>query len=272
MVLGAFFLYSFLEPRWLQTKAITFTDADIPPDFDGARLVFVTDIHHGPYLSLRRVRALVARINGLRPDLILLGGDYIHRSAAYITPCFAELRDLQAPLGVFGVLGNHDHWAGADAVRTAMVAAGIKPLDNAALWLQRGEAKVKLGGVGDFLEDRQEIGPTIGDVHREDFVILLTHNPDYCAGLATDRVDLVLCGHTHGGQVTFFGLWAPLVPSRYGQRYRTGIKMVGDATTLIVANGVGTITPPVRFWARPQIVVVELRRPAPSPPSSPSPT
>jgi predicted MPP superfamily phosphohydrolase len=138
-----------------------------------------------------------------------------------------------------------------------MAGAGIRLIDNEAYWLEKNGGRIKVGGVGDYLEDIQDIEPTIADVNKNDFVVLVTHNPDYVEEMGTDKVDLVLAGHNHGGQVTFFGLWAPILPSKYGQKYRTGIVEV-DGAKVIVSNGVGTITPPVRFFARPQIIIVDL--------------
>ncbi|MGB9594408.1 MAG: metallophosphoesterase, partial [Anaerolineae bacterium] len=92
-----------------------------------------------------------------------------------------------------------------------------------------------------------------------DFVILLSHNPDYAERLITRDIDLMLSGHTHGGQVTLFGLWAAAVPSAYGQKYRGGFVRT-EHTLVYVTTGVGTITPPVRFWARPEVVLITLER------------
>ena len=132
-------------------------------------------------------------------------------------------------------------------------------MDNKAFWVVKGGERIKVGAVGDYFEDDVDITPTVADVQKTDFVILLSHNPDYAEGLGTDKVDLMLSGHTHGGQVTLFGLWAPLVPSEHGQKYRTGTMDLGKMK-IIVSNGIGTITPPIRFFARPQIVTVILKR------------
>lgn len=251
-------VYVFLEPFFLEEKYIDIRNPDIPPQFHDTRIVFLSDIHHGPYYSRARLGKLVNRVNRLKPDIILLGGDYVHRSSSYIEPCFTELKKLEASLGVFGVLGNHDHWEDGALTGQCMESAGIHLIDNTAYWLEKNGERIKIGGVGDYLEDIQEIEPTIADVKNEDFVVLVTHNPDYAEDIRTDKIDLVFAGHTHGGQVTFLGLWAPLLPSNYGQKYRTGIIEAVDAK-VIVSNGIGTITPPVRFFARPQIIVAYLR-------------
>ena len=137
--------------------------------------------------------------------------------------------------------------------------AGIKWINNGAQWVSRNGQRIKIGGVGDLWEGCQDITPTIADTTEEDFVILVSHNPDYVETKTTRAVDLVLSGHTHDGQVTFFGLWAPFVPSLYGQKYRTGM-VDTPFTTIITSNGIGTIPPPIRFFARPEIVLIHLQR------------
>ncbi|MBC7260275.1 MAG: metallophosphoesterase [Chloroflexi bacterium] len=251
--------YALVEPRRLGVTRLEIADPDVPDGFQGRTIAFLSDIHHGPYFSIGRVRQAVDRVNALRPDIILLGGDYVHRDAKYIAPVFAELARLRAPLGAFAVAGNHDHWEGIDETRAAMARAGIVNLDNRAVWVAMGGDRIKIGGVGDLWEDTQDIGPTVDDADEGDFVILLSHNPDYAERITTRRIDLVLSGHTHGGQVTLFGLWAAFVPSAYGQKYRSGFVDTGY-TLVFVTNGVGTITPPVRFCAPPEIVAITLRR------------
>ncbi len=278
-VLILLLVYSAIEPLLLRVRPVEIVSSDLPPTFDGLTIAFLTDIHHGPFFSRERVRHLVLRTNALAPDLILLGGDYVHRSSRYTVPVFKELAGLTAPLGVFGVLGNHDHWEDADLSRQAMAQAGIHALDNSALWLERGddvrqrggggEAKrgddenrgherIRLGGVADLLTDDPQWAPALDGTTAGDFVLVVAHNPDLAETLRDDHVDLMLSGHTHGGQVTAFGLWAPLIPSRYGQKYRTGL-VSAPHTNVLVSNGIGTITPPLRFFAAPEIVLVTLR-------------
>ncbi len=252
--------YAFaIEPRWLAVREVEIVDPDIPPSFDGKTVAFLTDIHHGIYFSTERVRNLVARTNALQPDLILLGGDYAHLRRRYIASCFAELAHLEAPLGKFGVLGNHDHWYDAELSWQSMEKAGIVALDNRAEWIVLGEERIRVGGVGDLWEHTQDLTATTAGVQGQDFVILLSHNPDYAESISSATVDLVLSGHTHGGQVTLFGLWAPVSNSAFGQKYRSGVVRT-PFTTVIVSNGIGVITPPLRFGARPEIILIRLRR------------
>jgi uncharacterized protein len=140
-----------------------------------------------------------------------------------------------------------------------MSKSGITYIGNKGLWIQDGGAKIRIGGVGDFNNGNQIQSATTAAARPEDFVMLVSHNPDYFPEVDKSKVDVVLSGHTHGGQVTFFGFWAPFTHSIYGQKYRTGVQKYGN-TTLVVSNGIGTVILPVRFFARPQIIVLELKR------------
>ena len=265
VVVAGVLAYGFAETYRLEVKRITVTSPDVPVAFDGTTVVLLTDIHRGWFFSQDRVGRLVARVNALKPDLVVLGGDYVFANTEYEASCFAELAGLQAPLGRFAVLGNHDYGKfgdeGEDGPTPAIEAirdADITLLDNQAVWVDKAGARIRIGGVGDYREDTPQLAPTVEGTSAGDFVLLVSHNPDYAEHLPIGAVDLMLSGHTHGGQVTFFGLWAPYVPSDYGQKYRTGLVRT-ETTTVVVSNGIGTIFPPIRFFARPQIVVITLR-------------
>jgi predicted MPP superfamily phosphohydrolase len=252
--------YVFIEPYLLTISHTNIKDPAIPPEFEGVSIAFLSDIHHGPFFDRKRVANVVAKTNSLGADIIILGGDYVHGEPKYIMPAFEELSRLKAPLGVYAVLGNHDHWESAHMTRRAIAKAGIKLIDNRAFWLIRGEDRIRIGGVGDLWEDTQDIRPTIQNASTDDFVVLVSHNPDYVEKLRTGLIDLMLSGHTHGGQVTLFGLWAPIVTSRHGQEFRSGLKDI-NGIKLLVSKGIGTIAPPVRFFARPEINLIVLSKP-----------
>lgn len=253
----AFIVYCHLETRWIKTKRIDLISSDIPQSFVGKKIVFITDIHHGPFLSIERIKELVKRINKLEPDYILMGGDYVHREPEYITPVFEEFNNLKATNGIYGVLGNHDHWENAELTRQMMIKNGIKICDNKSYWVKIGNDSIKIGGVGDLWEDSQQLDSTTHDLNDSDFSILISHSPDYIENMPKDLIDLTLSGHTHGGQMTFFGMWAPILPSKYGQKYRYGLKNF-DGMQAYISSGIGTITPPLRFFCRPEIVVISL--------------
>lgn len=260
VIMALLLIYSFIEPYWLQINTYKISSKDIPAAFNGTRIVFISDIHHGPFFSRERLRNLVNQINSLHPDIVLLGGDYEHRDKKYMEPCFSELARISAPLGKYGVLGNHDHWEEAGLCRESMRKAGITNLNEQGIWLKRQGERIKIAGIDDFWYHRNPDLPRItDDTNPQDFVLMVSHNPDVVEQIRDSRIDLVLSGHTHGGQVTLFGQWAPIIPSAYGQKYRYGFVKT-EYTTVYVTSGIGTITPPVRFCARPEIAVFELHK------------
>jgi uncharacterized protein len=230
---------------------------NLPAAFHSLRIAFLTDIHHGPYISLDFVASIVRTTLALGPDLILLGGDYISQDAKYVEPCFELLAGLKAPLGVLGVLGNHDHRHGLSETKAAMVAAGIQELTNRGMWLQRGSSRLRLGGVDDLWYGKPDVRPATAELSPADACLVISHNPDFAEKMADSRVGLVLSGHTHGGQISVPGYGAPIVPSRYGQKYRQGL-VQAPRTQVYVSRGLGTVTPPMRYNCRPELTLITL--------------
>lgn len=265
-ILCSGFLYAYIEARNIKLKEMTFSSENIPDAFDGKKIIFISDIHAGRYFTGKDVAKLVKRINERNPDIILLGGDNTDKNAAYSVPFFEEIAKLKSKHGVFSVLGNHDYWEDQELIQQGLINCGFNICDNQSYWIKEGNDSIKIGGVGDLWEDVQIIENTTKDVKQDDFCILLSHNPDYMELLDTDLVDLVLSGHTHGGQVTFFGLYAPIMPStghpeymQTGQKYRYGWKEKNN-TKLYVTTGIGMGKFPFRFFAQPEIVEITLKR------------
>jgi predicted MPP superfamily phosphohydrolase len=263
--------YSLLvEPRWLGVTRRQVSIRGLPRELDGLRLVQLTDIHHGPWLSVGYVRAAVRRANELGADLFCLTGDYVHHSAAYIRPVAAELAALRPRIATVAVLGNHDWWEDAALSRQELAAAGAVLLDNDRRVLTPGRRLVRQAGaglavcgVGDLWEDWQldyaaALDGLPGGMPR----LLLSHNPDVAEAAELRRpgrrVDLMLAGHTHGGQVNLPGLGAPLTNSRFGQRYAQGL-VRGPVCPVYVCRGIGVSGIPLRLGAPPEIAVLELR-------------
>jgi predicted MPP superfamily phosphohydrolase len=250
--------YSLLEAKWLGVNRVTLTIPNLPEAFKGKRVAFLADLHHGPYVPLPYIRHAVDMANGLEPDLIALGGDYPHRGVAYVEPCIKELGRLRAPLGVYAVLGNHDHYDGVQPhVSAALREQGIPELTNRGRWIETEGARLWLCGVGDYWRDTQDLPAALGPTTMKDAVILLSHNPDYVEEIDDARVGMVLSGHTHGGQVDLPIIGAPVVPSLYGQKYVHGL-VQGPVAKVFVTRGIGTITPPVRLFCKPEIVLATL--------------
>lgn len=249
------------------------------PDGKRLRLAVIADLHvGGPHMPMARVREIVDQTNALKPDLILLLGDFVaSRARRADDPAPAEwateLARLEAPDGRFAVLGNHDWWQDVRAQRElsgptqstiALEAVGIPVLENRAVRLQTNAGPLWLAGLGDqeaFVFRRvprgiDDLPATLAMVVDDDApLILMAHEPDIFAQ-APARVALTLSGHTHGGQVRLFG-WSPIVPSRYGNRYAYG-HVREKGRDLIVSAGLGTSKLPIRLGAPPEIVLIEL--------------
>jgi predicted MPP superfamily phosphohydrolase len=253
----ACFVYSFIEPYAVEEKITVIHDSDIPQNFIGKKIVFISDIHHDQFYTRGRVAGIVTEVNALKPDIIILGGDYVTGDRKYIDPVFAELSKLRAKMKIYGVVGNHDDYVDYDLTVGGMKKAGITVLSDKAEWLYIGDQRIKVAGIDWYFTYKPNIAPLLKDVRPEDFLLFVSHTPDFAEELKTDQVDLMLSGHTHGGEVTFFGLWAPYLPSYYGQKYRTGLVKT-DKTEVLVSNGIGNSFLPIRFFARPQINIIVL--------------
>lgn len=249
------FIYALFERYWMQIKKYNL-EIDKQAFID-LKIIFLTDFHHSSIVSRKFIRNIVRKVNDLDPDIIILGGDYIINHKRYIKPLFNELSKLQVSIGIFGVIGNHDVNVSKQIVLDEMIKANINSLDNKSYWINLGNERIKIGGVGDYLYDKQLIEKTTADVSDKDYVILVSHNPDYIEDIRNNKIDLMLSGHTHGGQVTIFGLYAPSIPSKYKQKYLTGLKTVNNIK-IIISNGVGVVGLPIRFFARPQIVLIKF--------------
>ncbi len=263
-------MYALHAAKDCRVERLTVALRNLPAAFEGTTVAFVTDTHHGPGVSLAYLAEVVAMTNALQPDLVALGGDYVQRSRFhrfqprgshrhYIEPGVAVLAGLRAPMGRFAVLGNHDRKESAMLTRRALAEHGLTELTNTGVWLERGGARLRLCGVDDWATGRPDLRRALGDATPADACLLLSHNPDFVEKIRDPRVDLVLSGHTHGGQVVLPLIGAPVTASRYGQKYVHGL-VQGPSARVYVSRGVGTIGPPVRFGCPPEVTLLTLKR------------
>jgi predicted MPP superfamily phosphohydrolase len=264
-----------IERHWVETTHTDVRLTGLPADFDGARIVQLSDIHMDEFTEPFFLRHIVDRINQLQPDAVVLTGDFVSsgpwsdefaQGAAW--QCANILNELNCRQR-YAVLGNHDVRVGALEVTAALTANGIPVLNNTYLAIdrlgQRSGGRIWLAGVKDPLEDQPDpelaIPASIRNRSGEP-VILMCHAPDYADKLLTTKagqaVDLMLSGHTHGGQVCapFFG---PLTLPPLGERYIEGWFRFGKMQ-LYVNRGLGAIGVPFRFNCPPEITVFTLRR------------
>lgn len=229
---------------------------DIPSSFEGCKLAFISDLHYRSLLKKRGLKNLMRLLYELKPDVLLLGGDF-YESCSDMKPLVDSLSHLRPLLGTYAVLGNNDYERCYEEVLSALKDAGIDVLEHKVDTLYHGEKKILLAGVRNPFDLRKNgVSPSCG-LSDEDFVILLTHTPDYAEDVPITHVDLVLAGHTHGGQVKIFG-FAPVVPSRYGRRFLSGLCYNSDRIPVIVTNGIGTSRINFRLGAPSEVVLIKL--------------
>lgn len=233
------------------------TSSQIPPEFDGFRIAFVADTHYPSRFDSTTLTSLGAMLLELRPDLLLLGGDY-QEGCQYVEPLFDTMMLCSPPHGALAVLGNNDYERCTDTILTSMAAHGIKMIEGQVDTIRIGKAHIFVAGVRNhFTNPESEVSPTIA-LSDSDFVILMTHTPDYVEDQDISHTDIALAGHTHGGQVTLFGLYAPVVPSHYGQKFVRGLKYNSAEVPVVITNGIGTSRRNIRFCARSEIIEITL--------------
>lgn len=255
LVLGT--AYSLFEAKWAHVVYDRIEVPGIPEAFRGLRVALLTDLHHGPWTGLPYIHEVARQAAETNPDVILLGGDYCHNGPAYIEPCIDALRSLKAPMGVYAVMGNHDHFQGSKITRGAFDKYGVRELNNEGVWLTRAGQRLRLGGVDDYFCGSPQLQPALAGMKDNERGLLLCHNPEFAEKVDDPRVGLMLCGHTHGGQVDFPLIGAPVVHSPKEKKFLHGLFKT-DTTQLFVSRGLGTTTPPVRFCCRPEINLIEL--------------
>lgn len=250
------------EPASLSTREYDLSLPGWPASTLELRIAVLADLHTGsPHNDLEKLQDVVQATNRAQPDLILLAGDFVTHGVVgghEVEPEASAqvLRSLQAPLGVYAVLGNHDWWFDGARVQKAPENEDIAVLEDRAIPLVFNHMPMWLAGVSDFWEAAHDVRRALKGLDEASPVIVVTHNPDVFTEIP-DRVALTIAGHTHGGQVAVPGLGRPVVPSQFGERYAIG-HIVEGGRHLFVSSGIGTSILPVRFRVPPEISIITI--------------
>ena len=257
-----------LEPASLNNEDHELTLPGWPKSCDRLRVAVLADLHVGsPFNGIDKLEQIVDLTLKAKPDLILLAGDYVIHGVVggkFVEPdtIAKGLQRLAAPLGVFAVLGNHDHRHGGEEIRAAMESHGIKVLDDEAIPLKLAECRIWLAGLSDLWTGKRAYQAALALIPEGAPAIAFTHNPDSFPVLPKP-VTLTIAGHTHGGQVRLPLLGRLVVPSEYGERYAIG-HVVENGRHLFVSPGLGTSIIPVRFLVPPEVSMLTLRSEKPN--------
>jgi predicted MPP superfamily phosphohydrolase len=267
---------SIIEPNDPRLVRIEVPLTRLPNSFDGFTIAQLSDFHYDEVFSKVPIRKAVRTVNNIRPDLIVLTGDFVtvpmfddflskksanvYRSkeaAVTAPPCAQLLGELRARLGVFAILGNHDVASLPDFITECLEGHGIKVLRNSVLPIEQDKARFWLAGIDDVMQGRPHLTRTLTSVPKEEMVVLLSHEPDFADEAARHSVDLQLSGHSHGGQIWLPIIGAPWLPP-FAEKYPRGKYQVGGLT-LYTNIGLGTIRVPIRLNCVPEITLFTLR-------------
>jgi predicted MPP superfamily phosphohydrolase len=231
---------------------------NLPERFEDFRITQLTDIHHSRILGIDEVVRVVELARKTNPDMFVLTGDYTTSYRRYIEPCAEALSSLNAPEGVWAVLGNHDHYTDPELTVQALQRNRIKVLSNANTVVTRGPDKLQLSGIDDWSWGAADWQRAFAGLDGRIPTVLLSHQPSVLDLDQAKRTSLIISGHTHGGQIDLPLLGAPARFATKDLRYAQGLFQLGN-TQLYVSSGTGVIGLPVRLGVRPEIAVLRLR-------------
>ncbi len=253
---------TFVERLNFQVREVDLPIPDLPPDLEGLRILQLSDIHRGAFLSGADLERVVDAARELRSHLAVITGDLISSRGDPLDSCIRELSRIHADAGVFGCMGNHEHYAdAADYTEAAAARVGIHFLRSRAQPLRFGSARLNLAGVDHqptwdkpkYLRGAETLVEP-GAVN-----VLLSHNPDVFPVAARQGYNLLLAGHTHGGQVSIEIFDRSINPARFITPYVYGVYRA-DRSTAYVTRGIGSIGLPARIGAPPEISALRLRK------------
>jgi predicted MPP superfamily phosphohydrolase len=244
------------EARQLVIERVDIPLKNLRSALEGFKIVQLSDIHLYPYTQLDFVQKAITIANSLQPDLIVLTGDYVLQTAEAIFELAPVLGSLDAKYGVFSILGNHDLWTDAKIVRLGLEEQRLPLLENQGVDLDVNGEILYLAGVDDGWGGQPDLDAALAKMPTKAQTILLAHEPDLADRFSLDRrVSVQLSGHSHGGQVRFPFIGAPILPY-LGQKYDQGLYKVNDMC-LYTTRGIGLITP-VRINCSPEITEFTL--------------
>lgn len=255
-----------VEPGLFKVETVQLSLNRLSKAFSGFRVVQISDVHMGGWMNGERLQQVVDIIESQHPDVLLITGDFVvgHEFTESTRKSLNDFKEVISPLVEFiptyAVLGNHDYWTNAHAVRDVLAASGIVDLTNSVFTITRNEATLHLCGVDDIRVGNVRLDEVIAQLNDDGAAILLAHEPDYAdISARTGKFDLQVSGHTHGGQIVlpFFG--PPILPY-LGRKYPNGLYEIGSMYQY-TNRGVGMGSLHLRWNCSPEITLFILESP-----------
>jgi predicted MPP superfamily phosphohydrolase len=271
---AAFFIYVpariIYDYKVFEVRHVDLVKADLPESLNNFKIAFIADIQADTYNNSKRVGSYIDKLNETRPDLVLVGGDVITETPEYINVAAEYLGDIKSRNGVFSCIGDHDNWAYSNdnlrsvrEVSTALRGRKVDMIDNQNKTFSVGNAKIGVTFVTNTYFDRigEKLLDSLTSINHGNLKILLSHQPSqYLVDRASkENYDMLLAGHTHGGQLTFLFPFHNLTLTELKTRYIKGDFHIGNML-LIVTRGLGMSTVPLRYNSTPEITLITLKR------------
>mgnify|MGYP001228289117 CR=1 FL=1 len=247
------------DARDFEIVPVTVKIKGLAPEFNNYKIAHISDIHLGQWISAKRIEGVVNLVNKQKPDLVAITGD----SVSYVVnepilDMLRHLKNLKPNDATLAVLGNHDHWIGADEIRNVMAETGIIELENDVYTIKRGDAQLNIAGIDSVTLDKHDLNAVLEKLPESGPAILLAHEPDFAdVSAATGRFSLQLSGHSHGGQMIIPGLGTPFRGSEF-RKYPLGRYDVGDMVQY-TNRGLGTNVFWIRINCPPEITMLNLQ-------------
>ena len=256
-----------VEPGWFEVSEVRLTLPRLLKSFSGLRMVQISDIHIGPWMSMESVKSIFEMALAQSPDMIALTGDYVltfgrrgsdrNTYTKELDELAVLLKDMSDRCFTVAVQGNHDYYYDTHAVQSSFRRGNVKLLINSVHTLERNGERLHIAGLDDVYEHRDDFEALMAQLPDDGCAILLAHEPDFAdISSATGRFDLQISGHSHGGQVVLPFVGPPILPD-WGKKYPLGLYQVGGMFQY-TNRGVGNSIPAVRFNCRPEITVFTL--------------
>lgn len=264
MIAGVVFYATFISVKNVNIVNTTITSSKIPDEMNDFKIAFISDIHYGSFMDEERLSAMFEKINQAKPDVILFGGDLFDDPSSYpVTDekreeLIALLKSLEAPYGKFAVLGEEDHHSSlSESILNIFYYGDFEMLVNQSILLRKNSSRpINLVGIDSMVGGNPDITTAMANIDTANFTIILTHCPDIISQLPKYGSDLILAGHSHGGQIAL-PILGPVNRIEGASDYSNGTYYLNQST-LIVSNGLGTSDIDMRLFAPPQCHIIRL--------------
>lgn len=252
----SFFSYGFSERKKFRVERLNI----ISEKWNGnpLKIIFLADLHRGPFTEISFIEKISKKVSEINADILIFGGDYIYASINYLKDVFLPFKELNPPLGKYGILGNHDNYLGTRKVISSLKENNIELLNNSSIKLISGGNLIYLFGIDDYKTGFPDINKGLKYIKDDGFIIGLSHNPLFWKKVNLNlKTDLLLSGHTHGGQIDLPFLGPVFLLPGHGREYHRGFYNL-NGNRLYVSRGIGTIHLPLRIFCPPEITFLQI--------------